>query len=245
MNKCDHTIAFKYGEAYGTESGYSIQLSSFLSDINYYEEMMKSDSIYRCDYCPDCGKKLNKIIEDSTLKRKEEIAREKEEKIKKAENDKIIYNEKVVSILSETRLSELNKDLNYYISFNSFEEYEKRDLVILGKPDYIARTLLSCLKGRSLPVNFYFKKIIECPNQNDFYDSFVRHGWTKMARHIQKTDKNKTTKLDYSDEGMVYITYVYNESDLENMYKEYDRTSFPSALNHFQIDMELKEINLK
>ena len=89
MSKCDHVIAFKYGEAYGTDSGYAISLTDLKNNLKYYQAKLNSDDTYTCSFCPNCGMQLDQII-DKTIKetKKSIIKRKKEEQVKRKKQEK-------------------------------------------------------------------------------------------------------------------------------------------------------------
>ena len=60
--KCDHTIGFEYGEEYGANAGNTITIDDLKYDLSY-EIKLKSDDVYQCTFCPDCGVELQPIIE--------------------------------------------------------------------------------------------------------------------------------------------------------------------------------------
>lgn len=237
---CDHTIAFKYGEAYGTDSGYSISLSEFTSDLNYYEKNIKSDDFYECTYCPDCGKKLDKIIEKAIVETKEAIKQRKEQERLEKEKREKIFLEKVQVMMDKTKLSKLQDNQNYFVSFKSFAKYETRDTIMTGTPEYLARNLVHHLRGQELPEDFSFKKVVTCPTKEEFYKACEKAGWTIEGNSVTKVENERKTVLDYT-EGMTYVHSfpLDDESD-----KNYDRGSVVGITTHFNIPMELEEIKL-
>lgn len=237
---CDHTIAFQYGEEYGCFSGNYITLSNLTGFFHYYEKKIKSDSTYFCNYCPDCGKKLDKIIEKAIVETKEVIKqRKKKERLENEKKEKIFL-EKVQVMMNKTKLSQLDYNQSYFILFKSFSQYEKRDTIMTGTPDYLARNLVHHLRGQELPDDFSFKKVVVCPSKEEFNRACKKAGWKIEGRVVTKIENERKTVLDYT-EGMTYVHSfpLDDESD-----KNYDRGSVVDITIHYNLPMELKEIKL-
>lgn len=240
-NECDHTIAFEYGEEYGANSGNAIYLSDLKYDLSY-EKKLKTDDLYSCNYCPDCGIQLESIIE-KTIKDTKEERRKRDEKEKRERKKKEkAFNDKVQNIKEKTKLNTLEENKNYYVSFASINEYDTRDYVLTGTPEHIARNITHHLKGKELPLGFKFKKVVLCPSKEEFNEACKEAGWNINERDVSKlNDKGYQENLDYTEEGMVYTSsfHIDDKSD-----KSYDRFSIVYLIDNYDINLTLNEIEL-
>jgi hypothetical protein len=241
MDKCNHTIAFEYGEEYGSSTGSIISLSYLESDPNYLKNNV--NNIQECNFCPHCGEKLEALIKKTIKKSKSRIKKEKEEKERKLKAKKEAFAKKVSDFSERLKFNKLTEDASYHVIF--FNDGNKR--ITIGQPDFLARSIINDfeIRGRKVPDHFKVDKIIKCPTFEVFQESCEKMGWERKKRAmVKKTSKYTTTELEYHyNDGIVYVTEIYEDSD-GDINKSYDRASVITICHEYSIDIDIEVIDL-
>jgi hypothetical protein len=232
MKDCNHTIGFIFGEEYDSSGGEILSLSSL--SLSYFDKL-NSDEINSCKFCPECGIELKDII----LHEVERIKLNIKLKLEEDTERKAVLSEKFklskLKIINSTRLKNLSLTDSYYVSY--YSPKKDIDAVVTGDVDFISGVICRELDSYKGDRDFNIYSIIKCPSKEDFFKACVKEGWILDGEVVHKSNMETKTVLDYSESGIVYVTFIGEDDDE----KDYSRGSFVYILSKFNIPFECKE----
>ena len=243
MKECNHVVAVQYGEEESGYTGELINLSEVANNAKIIESKYNDVAVF--NFCPNCGEKLSKHVENAKQTYRDKVAEQKRIKEEKELENKRIFEERKNNVLKLNDLSFIDDNHNYAVFATFIRFKEKKKALLQGTKSYIVDSIArntNMWSDQNANVFYVYKN----PSLESFLKACLERfenakGEIKLvgnsdAAILEFNDGKDDVRIDYSG-CTVYMSKKDEDGDSD--YFQYDPEMFIKEMN---IDLEVEKL---
>lgn len=245
--ECNHVIG------YIESDGYDGSILTEFVNYQYFNLSTANDlksskgSLY--SFCPDCGKKLEGLID----KRIDNLTAEKnriieEDRIKR-EKFELSFRQKVSEVSKQTNLDQLPEEGLFAVVFHPTNSSYGKDVVLAGSKESILRNCVHYNSNKYNPDPLVKKVIYKALSHEDLRVILTDNGWeekgTKVNKYLEKMDGNKCKQLSLDSSGIIYINEKSTDPEDGYVSTNYETFAIHRLSGYLGFHIDLETINIK
>lgn len=249
-NTCNHTLGYVENEAYDCMETSFVSVESKLTEL---KELNQTNG-YVYHFCPNCGEKLEGVIEAKIQELEKSIQKLKKDEEKEKNKKEIAFNKKVEDLSKKTGLNLLPEEGNFMVIFHPFLSFlGDKDYIIAGTKDEILKNcVITTSQETESRDKLTVKTVYKTPTITEFNEQMTtkfgfkeKQGTNFVFERI--IDGNLFQEVSYDPySGSVYAkSYKLNDVDCDNgKSSPYIKLSLPGLHHSMKIDIQLEQVVL-
>lgn len=236
---CIHLLGYYENERYDSNETTFVNLTDSLCELKKIKMIDGS----RFDYCPNCGKKLESVLEDKMAELEALKLRYDEEVKQKKEKVNLEFLQKMEEIAKKTGLDQLEDNITYMVIFHPMKSTNGKDYMLSGDKDLIIRNSVNHNYNRANPEELIIKKIEKVYTIEQFSEICLKYEYVSMTTDNKVFEKtfNENNRLSLYFDGRdsrIYATRRLTDQDGDT-HTNYDQ------FYYFDLEKYLVEIESK